>query len=788
MDNTQRWSRFVKLINFKLLAMVFVVLLAGCGTQGGGDDGTGTGTGAGTGTTGGTVTVPVVVNAIELSAASSSIATNQSTTVTVDLYDASGQLISDEQTATFTLDSPSLGVITSPVTVTNGTTTQVFTSRATEGSVTITATVGTATDQTTIQISNLTAADSVTVVPDPTSITVGGTSVVSATVLDDTGAAMPDGTLVNFSVDNAALGTIVASATTASGGAQATFKAGDTTAGTATITATSGSATSTGAIAVAGAAAGSIEILSATPQIGVIKGAGGQETSIVEFLVKDANGNPVIGSKTVQLTLSGPNGDEYIGSTPGVSTLNVGTVNGVATTTLHSGTIPGTATILATVVGNAALKTSSGVIAIGGGVPSAGHFSLSSTTLNLEGLAYDNLTADITALIADRYGNYNVLEGTAVSFYSECGAINRAANLSADGVGSVSFRTQTPDPENVTMSVIDDAIAANFLFYFGEVIGDSNNPRDGLCTIVAVVDGEEEFTDANANGVYDLSETYVDTYDDIHLEKDDDSMEIPFSLEVPGMPYDATFEDLIVDRNQDGFFDGRNNIWDSNKRISQPINLLITGVPGISVSHTSVTVTDPQGVAQATADAAQAAADADPTDAAKQAAADAAQAAADATPPSPVTVYFSIRDRNYNPPIAGTAFTVTIEGAGSDYAISFLDGDKKPFDGGKEYKLHIPANVPVNDFWAVTIYDTQTRSLLQTDPQFPTVGSQTEGFKQNEDGSFDVFFSPNPTPGFENNWLQTIPGKSFLVILRVYGPLKPWIEKTWRPGEVTLIE
>jgi hypothetical protein len=134
------------------------------------------------------------------------------------------------------------------------------------------------------------------------------------------------------------------------------------------------------------------------------------------------------------------------------------------------------------------------------------------------------------------------------------------------------------------------------------------------------------------------------------------------------------------------------------------------------------------------------------------------------------------------------AMAVTIEGAGSDYAISFLDGEKNPFDGAKEYKLHIPANVPVNDFWAVTIYDTQTRSLLQTDQQFPTVGSLTEGFKQNEDGSFDVFFSPNPTPGKENNWLQTIPGKSFIVILRVYGPLKPWIDKTWRPGEVMLVK
>jgi hypothetical protein len=143
---------------------------------------------------------------------------------------------------------------------------------------------------------------------------------------------------------------------------------------------------------------------------------------------------------------------------------------------------------------------------------------------------------------------------------------------------------------------------------------------------------------------------------------------------------------------------------------------------------------------------------------------------------------------HYNYTAVTPAMAVSIPGAGSDYAIAFLDADKNHFDGGKEYKLHIPADVPVNNFWAVTIYDSQTRSLLQTDQKFPTIGSQTEGFKQNEDGSYDLFFSPNAPAGFENNWLQTIPGKSWIVILRVYGPLKPWTEKTWRPGEVTLIK
>jgi len=132
------------------------------------------------------------------------------------------------------------------------------------------------------------------------------------------------------------------------------------------------------------------------------------------------------------------------------------------------------------------------------------------------------------------------------------------------------------------------------------------------------------------------------------------------------------------------------------------------------------------------------------------------------------------------------AMAVSIPGAGSDYGMAFLDANKMPFNGTETYKLHIPANVPANDFWAVTIYDSQTRSLLQTDQKYPTVGSQTEGFKQNEDGSFNGYFAPQPPSENETNWLQTIPGKSWFTIFRVYGPLDPWINKTWRPGEIVM--
>ena len=134
------------------------------------------------------------------------------------------------------------------------------------------------------------------------------------------------------------------------------------------------------------------------------------------------------------------------------------------------------------------------------------------------------------------------------------------------------------------------------------------------------------------------------------------------------------------------------------------------------------------------------------------------------------------------------AMAVSRAGVGSDYGIAFVDSKKQPFDGSMTYKLRLPPNPPAKDFWALTMYDNQTRSQLQTNQEFPTVGSQTNGIRKNDDGSYDIYFGPTAPKGFENNWLETIPGKGWFVALRLYGPLKPWIEKTWRPGEIELVK
>ncbi len=128
---------------------------------------------------------------------------------------------------------------------------------------------------------------------------------------------------------------------------------------------------------------------------------------------------------------------------------------------------------------------------------------------------------------------------------------------------------------------------------------------------------------------------------------------------------------------------------------------------------------------------------------------------------------------------AATATVIAaIVGAGA-----FVDSKGKPLDGSKTYKLHMPPNIPAKDFWSFTLYDNQTRSMLQTDQQFPAVGSETKGLRVNDDKSVDVWFAPKALAGWENNWVQTVPGKGWTVLLRLYGPLDPWFDKTWKPGE-----
>jgi hypothetical protein len=134
------------------------------------------------------------------------------------------------------------------------------------------------------------------------------------------------------------------------------------------------------------------------------------------------------------------------------------------------------------------------------------------------------------------------------------------------------------------------------------------------------------------------------------------------------------------------------------------------------------------------------------------------------------------------------AMAMKMVGIGSQYAAAFVDSQGKPLDGSKTYKIHLPPNIPAKDFWSFVVYDNQTRSMLQTDARFPSVGSASEGIAVNPDTSVDVWFGPRAPKGRETNWVQTVPGKGWNVLFRLYGPLQSWFDKTWKPGEFELVE
>lgn len=134
------------------------------------------------------------------------------------------------------------------------------------------------------------------------------------------------------------------------------------------------------------------------------------------------------------------------------------------------------------------------------------------------------------------------------------------------------------------------------------------------------------------------------------------------------------------------------------------------------------------------------------------------------------------------------AMAIKNVGKGSQYAIAYLDKDGNALDGGKTYKINLPANVPAKDFWSFTAYDNQTRAMLQTDQRLPGLDNNKKGLKKNADGSFDIYFSPKPPKGWENNWIQTVPSKGWNTILRLYGPLESFYDQSWKPGDPEMVK
>lgn len=470
---------------------------------------------------GSTETTASLSGSILLSTDLTTITTLQQATITSTVTDTNGNPVPDGTLVTFTLGEVAMGTLSNNgiATTNNGAAVVTFTPAVGKsGIVQIGATSLGMSKFISLTVTSNSVTPTITAHPPanivstatPTVITVMGSSSITAVVTDATGTAVLDGTQVNFSLSDSSYGSLSNTTSSTSGGtgtATITFTASNKP-GIVTVTIIAGTITKTMTVTISPVQTGSIQFVSAVPQVIGIKGAGQSETSTVSFMVKDINGNPVSDGATVTFKMQGPGGGEYIGSTPGSISAAGSTVGGAATVILNTGSVAGPVAIIASTMisgGSTIISTSTGQISIGGGVPSATHFNLATSQHNLQGFVVSGETTIISAYLADRFGNYNVLKGTSVSFYTEAGAIDRQGSTDSTGLATVIFRTQVPNPSAVAATPAETNAIATLNGNYGLAIPASNHPRNGWVTLLATVQGEESFLDENANGLFDNS-------------------------------------------------------------------------------------------------------------------------------------------------------------------------------------------------------------------------------------------------------------------------------------------
>lgn len=304
------------------------------------------------------------------------------------------------------------------------------------------------------------------------------------------------------------------------------------------LTGTTGYSSTAASLPSSSPSAGSIRYVSASPTTIAIKGAGGvntSEVSTVVFRVFDTNGNPV-GNKSVSFALNTSVGGVSLAPTSAV-TASDGTVQ----TTINSGTVATPVRVTATVTGTSpVIAAVSEQLVVSTGIPHQNGFTIAATTLNIEGLNIDGTPTLITARLTDHFGNF-VPDGTAVSFRTE---------------GGVSSITPSCTTTNGACSVTLTSSGAR--------------PANGRLTVLATAVGEETYTDANGNGLYDPGEPTVD-YGEAFVDGDENNA------------YSAPEE--FVDFNTNGVRDGGDGVFNGVLRAPG-----ITGASTLNVRASTVIV------------------------------------------------------------------------------------------------------------------------------------------------------------------------------------------------------
>jgi hypothetical protein len=150
----------------------------------------------------------------------------------------------------------------------------------------------------------------------------------------------------------------------------------------------------------------------------------------------------------------------------------------------------------------------------------------------------------------------------------------------------------------------------------------------------------------------------------------------------------------------------------------------------------------------------------------------------------PTGIDLDARDRWFSQAVgASPKMVLRTAGAGSLYWLGLRDKDGAYLDGGKSYKLSVPQPVPQQLFWSVTVYDSGTRSQIQTDQDKAALRSLVELKDVPTTGATDLYFGPSAPAGKEGQWIKTTPGRGWFVYFRLYGPEGPAYDGSWKPGD-----
>ncbi len=123
----------------------------------------------------------------------------------------------------------------------------------------------------------------------------------------------------------------------------------------------------------------------------------------------------------------------------------------------------------------------------------------------------------------------------------------------------------------------------------------------------------------------------------------------------------------------------------------------------------------------------------------------------------------------------------------TQYLMAMADKNGKPLEAGKLYKLDIPAEMPVKQFWALSVYNRATMSFIYSDSNRTTLSSyDLDKMKKNADGGVTIYVGPKPPAGLEANWIPTA-GKRPLPAMRFYGGTDALNAKTFKLADFELV-